>query len=68
MNAITTVFTLSGAARELGIPEVTLRRFIDIGIVTAQRDSANRRVFTRAALELAREAVAERKQAHPYGR
>ena len=62
------IFTLSAAARALGIPEGTLRRFTDEGLIPDHRDSANRRVFTRLEIETAREVVAERQQANRHGR
>ena len=51
--------TVPPAARLLELPEGTLRRYADAGVIPAERDTGNRRVFRRADLEAfaARRAV-----------
>jgi DNA-binding transcriptional MerR regulator len=45
---------VSVAARELQVSEGTIRRLCSTGIVTAARDSANRRQLTAAQIETLR--------------
>jgi DNA-binding transcriptional MerR regulator len=51
------VLTVSAFARAVGIPENTLRDYADRGLIPVQRDSANRRVFSAADVQRAREAI-----------
>ena len=58
MKRKASLLTLSGLAREcnkLGIfaPEPTLRNLADRGIITAERDSSNRRLFNTDQVSLA---------------
>ena len=62
------VLTISAAARSLGIPEGTLRRYTQEGIFPDQRDSANRRVFSLVDVESARGVISQRQQAARHGR
>ena len=48
---MSTLLTVSGVARKLGIPETTVRWLEKQGKLAAVRDSSNRRLFEQAAVE-----------------
>lgn len=57
------LMTISAVARLAGVAEKTVRRLEGEGIVTAMRDSAGRRLFTRAQAETLQADVAKRRKA-----
>jgi DNA-binding transcriptional MerR regulator len=53
--ASTTLYGVSAAARRAGVSENCLRRYDRAGIITVQRDSSNKRLFTDEDIARARE-------------
>lgn len=49
------LLVISEAARRVGVSENTLRRYCNVGIVKATRDSSGRRLFTECDVKAARE-------------